>query len=50
METFGKDGLGYLDGDDGLGHPGGDDGFGHPGGDDGHSSKSNLVPFSLLSG
>ena len=49
METFGKDGLGYLDGDDGLGHPGGDDGFGHPGGDDGHSSKSNLVPFSLLS-
>ena len=50
METFGKDGLGYLDGDDGLGHPGGDDGFGHPGGDDGHSSKSNLVPLSLLSG
>ena len=40
METFGKDGLGYLDGDDGLGHPGGDDG---------HSSKSNLVPFGLLS-
>ena len=38
-----------LDGDDGLGHPGGDDGFGHPGGDDGHSSKSNLVPFGLLS-